>query len=196
MKKTYIIIIIILLILIGYFFFFQIKKEQEEDILENKMEAIIKTNLGDIKLELFLDNAPNTVENFKKLANQNFYNETKFHRVIEGFMIQGGDPLTKDDSSRDSWGTGGPGYNFDDETHLNNKNNKGTISMANSGPNTNGSQFFINTENNNYLDDKHTVFGKVIDGMEVITNIEKTATDNRDRPIDDIIIEKIEIIFL
>ena len=108
-------------------------------------------------------------------------------------MIQGGDPLSKDVSMQSRWGTGGPGYSFADELSNENKNVIGTISMANSGPNTNGSQFFINTANNNFLDTKHTVFGKVIAGMDVVTAIENTKTGAQDRPMEDMIIEKIEV---
>lgn len=202
MKKVYIILSLILLIILilgVYFFFIQNDKkkgeENKEEISSSKnMTAIIKTNFGEIRLELFNSDVPKTVENFVKLNKSGFYNGTKFHRVIKGFMIQGGDPLTKDDSLKDSWGTGGPGYEFADEIHANNKNLTGTISMANSGPNTNGSQFFINTENNNFLNDKHTVFGKLIGGIEVIREIENTPTEGPDRPIDDVIIETIEII--
>ena len=107
-------------------------------------------------------------------------------------MIQGGDPNSKDnDWSND--GTGGPGYTFGDEIHSNNHNVIGTISMANAGPNTNGSQFFINTNDNNFLDAKHTVFGKVTEGMDIIGKIENIATDSSDRPVDDVIIESIKI---
>ncbi len=195
MKNIYIIITAVLLILIGYFFFSK-PQEEEKDVPEKTMKAIIKTNLGEIELELFSSDTPNTVENFKKLANEGFYNETKFHRVIQEFMIQGGDPLTKDDSLKDRWGTGGPGYSFDDEIHSNNFNNKGTISMANAGPNTNGSQFFINTADNNFLDTKHTVFGKVIQEMDTVSAIENVSTENQDIPVNDVIIESIEIISL
>ena len=130
------------------------------------MQATLKTNKGEITIEFDTTNTPKTSENFIKLAKEGFYNGTKFHRVIKDFMIQGGDPLTKDNSKMDYWGTGGPGYKFADEITPNNKNMRGTISMANSGPNTNGSQFFINTKDNNFLDTKHTVFGKVISGMD------------------------------
>jgi len=109
-------------------------------------------------------------------------------------MIQSGDPLSKDDSLKNKWGTGGPGYTFADEIHSNNYNVAGTISMANAGSDTNGSQFFINTVDNNYLDSKHTVFGKVIEGMDVVRSIENTATEGPDRPIDDVVIESIKII--
>ena len=155
------------------------------------MNAILHTNKGDITIEFFNDDVPNTVANFTELAESGFYNGVKFHRVIQGFMIQGGDPLTKDDSKKALWGTGGPGYKFADELHANNRNDIGTISMANSGPNTNGSQFFINTASNNFLDGKHVVFGKVISGAEVVKEIEETNVDANDRPIHPVVIEKI-----
>lgn len=155
--------------------------------------ATITTNKGIITLELFTERAPKTVENFKKLANEGFYNGTRFHRVIKGFMVQGGDPLSKDVSNQNRWGTGGPGYQFADEITSENKNDIGTISMANAGPNTNGSQFFINVANNNFLDTKHTVFGRVISGMETVTAIENTGIGVADRPLEDMIVEKIEV---
>lgn len=157
------------------------------------MNATLHTNKGDIVLELSPDATPTTVANFLKLAQSGFYNGTKFHRVIKGFMIQGGDPLTKDDTLAAQWGTGGPGYKFDDEIHAENKNNAGTISMANAGPNTNGSQFFINVANNNFLDTKHTVFGTVISGMDVVKTIENTQTGQGDRPVSPVIIETVTI---
>ncbi|NCS99529.1 peptidylprolyl isomerase [Candidatus Parcubacteria bacterium] len=157
------------------------------------MHAIISTNHGDITIEFFNTLAPNTVDNFAKLATSEFYNDTKFHRIIKGFMIQGGDPLTKDDNNQTMWGIGGPGYQFADEIHAENHNVIGTISMANAGPNTNGSQFFINTANNNFLDDKHTVFGKVTAGEEVISKIENTQTGDQDRPMEPVIITNITI---
>lgn len=155
------------------------------------MNVTLKTNKGEITIELFADKAPNTVANFKKLAEAGFYNGVKFHRVIKGFMIQSGDPLTKDDSKADMWGTGGPGYKFADEIHADNRNDVGTIAMANAGPNTNGSQFFINVNPNNFLDTKHTVFGKVIKGMDVVNEIEGVATNPSDRPLSPVVIEKI-----
>ncbi len=165
--------------------------------MENQNNAItkaaLKTNKGDITIEFYRDDAPNTVENFIKLAKEGFYDGVKFHRVIKGFMIQGGDPLSKDDSMKVRWGTGGPGYQFADEIHANNKNDKYTIAMANSGPNTNGSQFFINTNDNNFLDTKHTVFGKVVAGTEVVDAIENTPTEPGDKPVDPMIIESIEL---
>ena len=161
--------------------------------LNKNMVAIMQTNFGEITLELFVSDAPKTVENFIKLAEAGFYIDTKFHRVIKGFMIQGGDPLSIDNTLKDKWGTGGPGYTFPDEIHANNRNVAGTIAMANSGPNTNGSQFFINTADNNFLDTKHTVFGKVIAGSDVLATIENTAVGKQDRPIDDVIIKSITI---
>jgi cyclophilin family peptidyl-prolyl cis-trans isomerase len=169
-----------------------VKVINQVDENKNTMEATIKTNKGEIVIE-FSNDAPKTVENFKKLASEGFYNGTKFHRVIKGFMIQGGDPLTKDDSKMAMWGTGGPGYKFNDEITANNKNDVGTISMANSGPNTNGSQFFINVNANNFLDTKHTVFGKVKKGMNVVTAIENTPTGPNDRPTEAVIIESVTL---
>ncbi len=156
------------------------------------MNATLHTNKGDIIIE-FSAQTPLTVDNFTTLAKKNFYDGVKFHRVIEGFMIQAGDPLTKDDAQMSSWGTGGPGYTFQDEISTENKNNIGTISMANAGPDTNGSQFFINVKNNNFLDTKHTVFGKVIAGMEVVSAIEQTPTGSGDRPIEAVVINSISI---
>ncbi len=156
------------------------------------MQATLHTNQGDITIQ-FSDATPNTVANFVKLAQDGFYNGTKFHRVIKGFMIQGGDPLTKDDSMQARWGTGGPGYQFADEITSGNSNDVGTISMANAGPNTNGSQFFINTASNHFLDTKHTVFGKVITGMDVVQKIEATQTDGNDRPLTPVTLTSVSI---
>ena len=155
--------------------------------------ATLHTTKGDITIEFSPKDTPNTVANFVKLAGSGFYDGVKFHRVIKDFMIQSGDPLTKDDSQMDLWGTGGPGYSFADELTPSNKNDIGTISMANSGPNTNGSQFFINVANNNFLDTKHVVFGKVTAGMDVVMDISKTKTGPSDRPITPIVIESITL---
>lgn len=161
--------------------------------IQKAMQATLHTNQGDITIEFLGNDAPNTVANFTKLAQEGFYNGTKFHRVIKGFMIQGGDPLSKDEAMQARWGTGGPGYQFADEIHANNKNEPGTISMANAGPNTNGSQFFINVAPNNFLDSKHTVFGKVTAGMDVVAKIEATQTGANDRPVQPMIIESISL---
>ncbi len=157
------------------------------------MKTTLHTNKGDIEIELMDTDAPNTVANFVKLARAGFYDGTKFHRVIKDFMIQGGDPQTKDDSLMARWGTGGPGYMFEDEIHLENKNLAGTISMANAGPDTNGSQFFINTADNTFLDDKHTVFGKVVQGMEVVREIEASKTTAQDRPQSPMVINSVSV---
>ncbi len=158
--------------------------------------ATLHTNKGDIQIEFFEATTPNTVANFTKLAKEGFYNGTKFHRVIKGFMIQGGDPLSKDDTKISSWGTGGPGYKFPDELgagNPNNSNDVGTISMANSGKDTNGSQFFINTAANNFLDPKHVVFGKVVSGMDIVSKIESIPTSEGDRPTTPMVIESISL---
>ena len=165
-------------------------RSEEEQI----MKAIFITNKGTFELELFDTLAPKTVENFVTLAESDFYNGVKFHRVISGFMIQAGDPLSKDDNMEDRWGTGGPGYQFEDEIHGENNNVIGTISMANAGANTNGSQFFINTADNDFLNAKHTVFGKIVAGMDVVTAIEAVEKFPNDRPVEPVIIESISIV--
>lgn len=156
--------------------------------------VMLKTNKGDIVIELDGVNTPNTAMNFAKLVEASFYDGVKFHRVIKNFMIQGGDPLTKDDAQMVRWGTGGPGYQFADEIKQTNRNLPGTISMANAGPNTNGSQFFINVADNSFLDGKHTVFGKVTQGMDVVKSIEGVQTLPGDRPVDAVVIEKAVLI--
>ncbi|MEI6864386.1 MAG: peptidylprolyl isomerase [Candidatus Adlerbacteria bacterium] len=157
------------------------------------MHATLHTNKGDITLEFFPQNAPNTVANFIKLAQAGFYDGTKFHRVIKGFMDQGGDPLTKDDSKQGLWGTGGPGYKFNDEVSANNSNVAGSIAMANSGPNTQGSQFFINAVDNHSLDSGYTVFGKVTSGMDVVTAINNVAVDSHDRPLSPVVLKSVTV---
>ncbi|MBA3787138.1 MAG: peptidylprolyl isomerase [Actinobacteria bacterium] len=148
--------------------------------------ATLHTSEGPVELELFPNEAPKTVENFTKLAQDGFYDGLKFHRVIPDFMIQGGCPQ--------GTGTGGPGYQFEDEFNEH-KVVKGALAMANSGPNTNGSQFFIVTaEATPWLDGKHTVFGKVTTGQDVVDRISQADRDGRDMPRTDITIEKIELI--
>ncbi len=158
------------------------------------MQAIFTTNRGEFTVVLDDATTPNTVANFVKLAKSGFYDGVKFHRVIAGFMIQGGDPLTKDDNMSAFWGTGGPGYTFADEISPENNNVIGTISMANAGPNTNGSQFFINCADNVFLDRKHTVFGHVSQGMDVVEMIESVPVDRSDRPVHPVVIERIAIV--
>jgi peptidyl-prolyl cis-trans isomerase B (cyclophilin B) len=143
----------------------------------------LTTNHGDIVLELFDEDAPKTVDNFRKLAEDGFYDGLIFHRVIPDFMIQGGCP--------EGTGTGGPGYTFEDEFNQH-KVVRGALAMANAGPNTNGSQFFIvTTAAAPWLDGKHTVFGEVTDGMDVVDKIEKLPTDARDRPQEEARIERV-----
>lgn len=157
--------------------------------------AIMKTNKGEIELELFIKDAPETAGNFIKLSQNGFYNGTRFHRVIKGFMVQGGDPNSKDDNWLDD-GIGGPGYVFKDEINSN-KITRGVLAMANAGPNTNGSQFFIVTaESAPWLEDKHTVFGKVVKGMEVVDKIENVATDKskNDHPVENVTIESVVVV--
>lgn len=161
---------------------------------EDKVLVTMNTSKGVIKLELFKDLAPKTVENFITLSQNGFYDGTRFHRVIEGFMIQGGDPLSKDTAQIARWGTGGPGYQFQDEIHGENHNLPGTIAMANAGPNTNGSQFFINVADNSYLDTRHTVFGKVVEGYDIVETISLVDTvPGADRPVEDVVIQNIQI---
>ena len=147
--------------------------------------ATMQTNHGSIELELFDDAAPKTVENFIKLARDGFYNGVIFHRVIQDFMIQGGDPT--------GTGSGGPGYQFEDEFN-DHKVVRGALAMANAGPNTNGSQFFIvTTDAAPWLDGKHTVFGQVTSGMDVVDTIEGVETGPGDRPRDDVRIESVTV---
>ncbi len=194
MNKYISIIVVLALIVLGIWFIAQNKGKEEMIKTTKEMKsATLHTNQGDVTIQFFDEQAPNTVANFIKLAKEGFYNGVKFHRVIKGFMIQGGDPLTKDDSKMAMWGTGDPGYKFADEIGPNNKNDVGTISMANAGPNTNGSQFFINVANNNFLDSKHTVFGKVVAGMEVVNKIENTPTDPSDRPVNPVVIDSVTL---
>ncbi|MDB4984766.1 MAG: peptidyl-prolyl cis-trans isomerase, peptidylprolyl isomerase [Patescibacteria group bacterium] len=159
----------------------------------NYTQATFHTSLGDFTIALDTANTPNTVENFTKLVSSGFYNMTKFHRVIAGFMIQAGDPQSKDDSLADRWGTGGPGYTFADEIKSTNADVKGTIAMANAGPNTNGSQFFINVADNTYLNTKHTVFGHVTSGYDVVEKISSVQTGQNDRPVTPVVIESIAL---
>lgn len=160
---------------------------------EKITSATITTNKGVIEIT-FATNTPATVENFAKLASSGFYDGTRFHRVIRDFMVQGGDPLSKDVANKDRWGTGGPGYKFNDELTGSEKYPLGTLAMANSGPNTNGSQFFIVTANPGYpLPPNYTVFGHVTKGIETALAIQGVQTDGADRPLEDVIVEKVEI---
>ena len=147
--------------------------------------AVLHTSEGDVELELFPEEAPKTVANFTKLAGDGFYDGIAFHRVIPDFMIQGGDPT--------GTGMGGPGYTFEDEFN-DHKIERGALAMANAGPNTNGSQFFVvTTEAAPWLDGKHTVFGRVTSGQDVVDRISLADRDGRDRPKDDILLERVEL---
>ena len=148
--------------------------------------AHFETSMGNFTIELFEQQTPNTVGNFVKLAEKKFYNGVVFHRVIDGFMIQGGDPT--------GTGRGGPGYQFADEFHPQLKHNsEGILSMANAGPNTNGSQFFITLGPTPHLDNRHSVFGKVTEGMDVVRKIGKTPTKAGDRPVTDVVMNSVKI---
>lgn len=169
------------------------KSDYKEDV--QTLKAEFKTNMGDFTIELYADKAPETVWNFVNLAEGrqesvregNFYDGLIFHRVIKGFMIQGGCP--------EGSGRGNPGYRFDDEFHPELKHDdKGILSMANAGPGTNGSQFFITLGPTPHLDGRHTVFGKVTEGMDVVEKIGSTATGMYDRPVEDVMIEAVTIL--
>ncbi|MGN0137091.1 MAG: peptidylprolyl isomerase [Candidatus Methanomethylophilaceae archaeon] len=155
--------------------------------------VIMHTTMGDIKIQMH-DDMPITTGNFVELAKKGFYDGVIFHRVIDGFMIQGGDPT--------GTGMGGPGYNIQDEFGTGHSNIRGTIAMANTGrPNTGGSQFFINTVNNTYLDKEnpqtpyaHPVFGTVLEGMDVVDKIGRVETDRNDKPLQDVVIQSIDVI--
>ncbi len=169
-------IIIVIILLAGYMM-----------MGKNNVRVKLETSKGEIVIELYSE-MPVTAGNFEKLVGKGFYDGVIFHRVIDGFMIQGGDPT--------GTGSGGPGYNIKDEftkTGID-KNNRGTISMANAGPNTGGSQFFINLVDNNFLDGKHPVFGKVVEGMEVVDAIAKVQTDGSDRPVEEVKIIKASVL--
>lgn len=181
-KKTKLIAIFIIAVLVLVAVVFALQATNE------KMTKVkLETNKGDIVIGLYND-MPVTTANFKSLVKKGFYDGVIFHRVIEDFMIQGGDPQ--------GTGMGGPGYTIKDEfTHEGgNKNNRGTISMANAGPDTGGSQFFINLADNNYLDPKHPVFGEVVEGMDVVDTIAKVDVDGNDRPLEEIKIIKASIL--
>lgn len=182
------VLLAIAIVLSGVIIYQLTDKKMTETNSKNDV-VVFETNQGVIKIELYTNKTPITSGNFKKLVEEGFYDNTKFHRVIEDFMIQGGDPLSKNDSLKNRWGTGGPGYTIKDEI-IGLSNKRGTISMANAGPNTGGSQFFINLVNNSYLDRKHPVFGTVVEGMNIVDKIGSTKVDSRDRPVEDVVILK------
>ncbi|OHA18932.1 MAG: hypothetical protein A3C08_02505 [Candidatus Taylorbacteria bacterium RIFCSPHIGHO2_02_FULL_47_18] len=153
--------------------------------------AILKTNYGSVQISFLHDKAPKTVANFIALAEKGFFDGTKFHRVIADFMIQGGDPLSKDDGKQDFWGTGGPGYQFGDEIN-DEKFVRGAVAMANSGPDTNGSQFFIITAKETpWLAGKHTIFAKVTGGLDAALAISNVDVGARDIPKVPVVLERV-----
>tara|TARA_Y100000310_G_C20703671_1_gene832469 strand:- start:7108 stop:7644 length:537 start_codon:yes stop_codon:yes gene_type:complete len=177
MKKGILYIgLILILIVVGGYFILNMESEGKKVVLE--------TTMGNIVIALDSE-MPITAGNFEKLVSEGFYDGVIFHRVIEGFMVQGGDP--------DGTGMGGPGYTIKDEFTDNNRNDRGTISMANAGPNTGGSQFFLNLVDNNFLDDKHPVFGKIVEGMDVVDRIAKVEKGANDKPLEDVKIVKASI---
>ena len=201
MKKSYILAILVLLILGtgGYFIFISAKgaapaggqgpaSDGKSDSM--KHTVTIETNMGTIKFETYDADAPKTVQNFITLAEKGFYNNLTFHRIVKGFVIQGGDPLGN--------GTGGPGYKFEDELNqatesYKNGYKKGVVAMANAGPNTNGSQFFIMLEDNASLPHNYTIFGKVIFGQEVVDKIGQVPVGPNDRPLEPVIIKNVGV---
>lgn len=177
--------------------------EELTSLMSNQDNSLVllQTNYGDIFIELYNTKSPITAGNFQDLVENEFYNGIKFHRIIPNFMIQGGDPFTKNDSLQNRWGTGGPGYTIEDEFIQGLSNTRGTLSMANSGPKSGGSQFFINTANNTQLDfnkeplsSKHPVFGKVIQGMEIVDKISLVPRNQRDVPNEPITIEVAKVL--
>ena len=183
MDKKIIIFITVLILIVGIYG----ATKMTGNATNSNAKVKLETNYGDIVIELY-DEMPITAGNFEKLVREGFYDRVIFHRVIDGFMIQGGDPT--------GTGMSGPGYTIKDEFTNSNldKNNRETIAMANAGPNTGGSQFFINLVDNNFLDGKHPVFGKVVKGMEVVDKIAKVQTDSQDKPLKEVIIEKAVLI--
>lgn len=158
-----------------------------DNVQKKNSIAVFETSMGNFKVELFEDKAPLTTKNFITLVNKGFYNGLIFHRVIDKFMIQGGDPSGN--------GTGGPGYKIPDEFNPDLKHSsEGILSMANAGPNTGGSQFFITLAATPWLDNKHAVFGKVVEGMDVVRAIGKTKTGAQDKPVQDVVMKKITIV--
>ncbi|WP_394354104.1 peptidylprolyl isomerase [Methanothrix sp.] len=148
-------------------------------------KVLLETSMGNITIQLYSD-MPITTGNFLSLVEKGFYDGVIFHRIIDGFMIQGGDP--------EGTGMGGPGYTIEDEFTDNNRNDRGTIAMANAGPNTGGSQFFINLVDNSFLDDMHPAFGRVIEGMDVVDKIGIVKTDSNDRPLEEVVIVRASVI--
>lgn len=188
MKK---IVLVLTCLILGVGAFFAVNTDNESAAKSKGAKtmnriAVFETNMGTFEIELFEDKAPKTTKNFVDLAEKGFYDGLIFHRVIDGFMIQGGDP--------EGTGMGGPGYTIKDEFHKDLKHNsEGILSMANAGPDTGGSQFFITLDKTPWLDGHHAVFGKVIKGMDVVKKIGKVKTDYSDRPLEKVVMKKVTI---
>lgn len=200
LKQNHIIIVAFITLLIVLYFMISKNDPSTEPEVISPINVTLQTTKGDIELLLYADKVPKTVANFVELARSDYYDGVKFHRVIKNFMIQAGDYKTKDDSLMNEWGTGGPGWTIEDEFAEDLSNMRGTISMANSGPNTGGSQWFINLVDNQNLDfdkepmgSKHAVFGKVISGMDVVDAIGNVATEGPDRPVEPVVITDVVI---
>jgi len=192
MSKITTFIIVVGILLLAFFFSESITGNTISGgtigVMEDNTKVLLETNQGNIEIELYTKDMPITAGNFKKLVSEGFYDGVIFHRIIKDFMLQGGDPT--------GTGTGGPGYEIEDEFTNSNidKNDRGTLSMANAGPNTGGSQFFINLVNNNFLDGKHPVFGKVTKGLDVVDKIAKVQTDSSDKPLENVKIIKASVL--
>jgi len=189
LKAKYLFIIALALLFAANSSIYSQNKKEKQKMKEKQTVAVIQTNMGTIEIELFANKTPKTVENFVGLANKGYYNGVIFHRVIDKFMIQGGDPTGTGRGGESFWGG-----RFEDEIVPDLKHDgEGILSMANAGPNTNGSQFFITLVPTPWLDGKHTVFGKVIKGMDVVRAIGKVQTNQQDRPLEDVVMEKVTI---
>ena len=200
-KMQYIAIVGLVVALVLIYFLLPKSMTEPIETKEKIINVVLETSMGDIELELYNDKMPITVGNFIELAEADFYDGVKFHRVIRDFMIQAGDPKTRDDSLMSEWGSGGPGWTIEDEFVDGMSNLHGTISMANTGlPNTGGSQWFINTKDNLNFDfdkepasKKHPVFGRVVSGIDVVNSINVVSTDDGDRPVEPVVIENVII---
>jgi cyclophilin family peptidyl-prolyl cis-trans isomerase len=189
--KVYVLLLSLLLLMSGC----GQSPDQEDVEMGERTKVKMETSLGVMEFELYDDLAPETVGNFKTLIKDGFYDGTRFHRIIKDFMVQGGDPLSKDVGKKEMWGTGGPGFTIDDEFGEGLRHDKkGLLSMANSGPNTGGSQFFITLVPTPWLDGKHAIFGELVSGEDVFDDLGRVATEGPDRPVDDVVLEKVSIL--